>query len=272
MQVYVEYAFLDNFLIDFILIKLSLKCAKIKTNFFKIFLSAFVGGALVIMLSLFSFNKVVGLALKISVGLLLTLIAGSYVKVKDYFLATFYFFAFTFLSGGAIIALFNLADVDYNSYFVLNYDSLMPIGITFLIVYLSTKLFTYIIKRLISGYEREDFFRKCEVTIDGKTVKASGFIDSGNRLYDNLTGLPVIMASKGFIKKLYRINALPNSYRNLKISTVSGETTIKIFYIEKLVIYKGIKMNIYNNVVIGESLLGIDVDGECDLLLHNTLT
>ncbi len=271
MQVYIEYAFLDNFIIDFILLKLSLKCAKVKTNLLRLIISATVGSVLTILLSLLNFNKIFTLLLKILLGLLITFLGGSYVKIKDYLFGTLYFFLFTFLSGGVIIALFNLADIDYENYFILNYNSIIPIGVTFLIVYISSKGFTYIIEKLISNLEKEEFFRRCEITINGVKIKANGYIDSGNRLYDNLTGLPVIMASKLFIKKLYENKALPSSYRNLKIETVSGETTIKIFNIEKLVIYKGLKMNIYNNVIIGESKFNILVGGECDLLLHFSL-
>ena len=73
------------------------------------------------------------------------------------------------------------------------------------------------------------------------------------------------------IKKLAEKGALPNTYRKLNIETVNGESTIKIFYIDKLLIYKGVNLNIYNNVLIGEGSSNLYVDGYCDLLLHYTL-
>ncbi|MBR2376279.1 MAG: sigma-E processing peptidase SpoIIGA [Clostridia bacterium] len=271
MEVYIEYAFIDNFIIDFILLKLSTKCAKIKTSILRIAVVSIIGSVIAILLPLISVNKIFILPIKITLGLLLSYLSGSFLKFKDYLLSTFYFFAFTFLSGGAIIALFNFASIDYESYFILNYNSFMPIGVTFLIVYLASKCLIILANRLVKSLERENYVRKCVVVINGKKILAQGFIDTGNKLYDNLTGLPVIVASKLFIKKLAFENLLPNSYRNLKIETASGCSTIKIFYIDKLLIYNGINANIYNNVLIGEGLTNLYVDGYTDLLLHYTL-
>ncbi len=271
MQVYIEYAFLDNFIMDFLLIRISLKCAKIKTSVLRLIVASIIGTVLTITLSLFTFKSGILIVLKILLGLLIAFLGGSYIKVKDYFLGAFYFFLFTFLSGGIIIAVFNLAGIDYESYFILNYDSVIPIGVTFLIVYLSSKGFTLLIENIIKNKENENFFRKCEIVVKGKKLKAVGFIDTGNKLYDNFTGLPVIIASQSFIKRLALNNSLPSTYKNLKIETVNGSSTIKIFYIDKLMIYKGTQMNIYNNVLLGEGYLNLDVGEKCDLLLHSTL-
>lgn len=271
MQVYIEYAFLDNFIMDFILLKISLKCAKIKTSIFRLCISSFIGTVLTIILSLFTFKGWVLFALKILLGLLIAFLGGNYIKIKDYLLSVIFFFLFTFLSGGAIIALFNLSGIDYNSYFVLNYNSILPIGVTFLMVYLFTKGFTLLVESIIKNKEKENFYRKCEIVINGKKLKVIGYIDTGNNLYDNFSGLPVIIASKSLIKKLYINNALPNTYKNIMVETINGSSTIKIFYIDKLMIYKGTLMNIYNNVLLGVGGTDLNVGFECDLLLHSTL-
>lgn len=271
MEVYIEYAFIDNFIIDFILLKTSLKCAKIKTNFLRILVASIIGSIIAIVLPLFNINDLFVLPIKFFLGLLITYVSGSFVKISDYFYLNLYFFAFTALSGGAIIALFYFAGIDYENYFILNYDSFMPIGVTFLIVYLTSKGLIIAINKLVKSLETENFTRKCEVVINGKKILCQGFIDTGNKLYDNLSGLPVIVASKSFIKKLYKNCALPNSYRKLNVETVGGESTIKLFYIDKLLIYKGAKVNIYNNVLIGEGLSNIYVGDYIDLLLHYTL-
>ena len=56
--------------------------------------------------------------------------------------------------------------------------------------------------------------------------------------------------------------------KNLSFSTVSGESIMKIYLIDKLVIYNGIEMNIYNNVFIGYSGINFDKGVEYDILLH----
>ena len=117
MQVYIEYAFLDNFIIDFILLKLSYTCARVKTSVLRLFVATIVGTMFAIVVPLFSLNNIVLLPLKLFVGVLIVYIGAIFNNFKHYVISTFYFFAFTFLSGGVIIAVFNLALIDYKVYF-----------------------------------------------------------------------------------------------------------------------------------------------------------
>ena len=111
MTVYIEYVIIDNFIIDFLLIKSSFKIAKIKSNLLRQIISASVGTAFAVIVPFFNLNGVFNVIVKVLAGGFIVFTGGKYVSFKSYFTALFFFFLFTFISGGLIIALFNLADI-----------------------------------------------------------------------------------------------------------------------------------------------------------------
>lgn len=271
MQVYIEYALLDNFVIDFILLKASLKCGRIKSGIVRQILASLFGALIGVFLPLLNVHKSLLFIIKIISGGIIVLIGGKYVKVKTYFLGVLFFFSFTALTGGFLIALFNLAQIEYDKYFLLFNNSLIPISLSVIIIYLCLKIVVYFINSLSKSRGIEPFVRKCEVIINGKKIKVLGFIDSGNNLYEKSSGMPIIISSKNFIKTLYLNGALPNKYKEMEISTVSGNTKIKIYLVDKLLIYNGLNVNIYNNVWIGEGLIEFSSENNYQLLLHSAL-
>ena len=76
---------------------------------------------------------------------------------------------------------------------------------------------------------------KCEVYINDKKIIADGFIDTGNKLYDNITGLPVIVASKSFIKKLCEVyGTLDSCYTYRLTGKIVRTHNMAVFSLETL--------------------------------------
>ena len=271
MQIYVEYALLDNFVIDYILLKSSLKCARVKSSVKRQILASLFGALCGVLLPLINCAYFLIFIIKIISGMIIVLIGGKYVSAKTYFLGTAFFFSFTAITGGFLIALFNLAKIDYNKYFLLFNNSILPISLSIALIYFCSKIVVWFINSLSKSRGIEPFVRKCEIVINGKKLKVSGFIDSGNNLYERSTGMPIIISSKNFIKKLYENKALPNKYKTVEIFTVSGIDKIKVYEVDKLLIYNGLNVNIYNNVWIGEGSIDFSSENVYELLLHSAL-
>lgn len=266
MFVYIEYAVIDNMVINFLLIKTAVKICKIKTKFLYLFLSALLGTVFAILIPFFNLSDFLFILIKITIALLMTLIGGQYPSFKKYLFTFAVFLFFTFLCGGFLIFLFNLAKIDYESYFTLNYDSLLPVGITALILYLISKLTLYLVKKVISYKNLTPFIRECVIVINKKKFVVKGFIDSGNGLYDKKSGLPVIVCSNSFFENLKDIN-VKKSVSDLEFDTVSGSSTMKLYVIDKLMIFNGVNVNIFNNVLLGVSPFGFN-STKYQLLLH----
>ena len=109
MVIYVEYALLENLVLDGILLALTLVSAKIPLKFWRVCLSAAVGAAFAVVYPLLKLPTALSYLLKFSVGFLLCFLAVGRVKTKKewgrYALSCIFFFAYSFAFGGALTAL-----------------------------------------------------------------------------------------------------------------------------------------------------------------------
>ena len=268
MEIYVEYVIIDNFIIDWLLLKSSLNCCKVKTGKLRLLIASLLGTAVAVLMPLFKLQVVFNIIIKILLGALMVVVAGRYNGYMQAVKTFFTFICLTMLSGGAIISCFYLAGIDYTLYYNINYNSFLPIGISVLAVFLLTKFTVKSFQLLLKYKYTKPLIRKCEIHARGKKLTAYGFIDSGNSLVDTSSGLPIIVVSKNLFKKLEYNAMLKIPVKTLSFSTVSSESIMKIYIIDKLVIYNGIEMNIYNNVLIGYSGINFDKGVEYDILLH----
>lgn len=270
MQVYVEYVIIDNLIIDFLLLKLSTKTACVRSTFFRLLLSSILGTGVAVIMPLFKISALLQVIIKVMLAISMCLISAKTDSLKKHFYNFCFFILYTFLMGGAIIALFYLSGVDYKVYFSLHYNSFMPISITVLLVYLTYCLLTRLVKRLLVTKSIYPFFRKCAVVVNGKKFIVNGYIDSGNLLFETKYNLPIIVASKKLSHKLFDGNIKIKNNGTIKYQTAGGEGYMQIYVIDKLIIYSGVSVVTSKNVLIGKSSQNF-YGGECDLLLHPSL-
>lgn len=269
MQVYIEYAFLDNMIINYVLLKTATRCAKVKTRFIFIFLSSLLGTAVALILPLVTLPSILLISIKLLLAVTMVLICGRYIKVKTYFITLAFFILFTFLCGGFLIALFNFAGVDYNVYFLVNNDSVVPIGISVLFIYIASIVVTKVTKLLLKERSLKPFLRNCVIVVNKKKFSVKGFIDSGNGLYDSRSGLPIIVCSNELFEKLFS-SGIKKSVSKISFDTVSGTSKMQLYVIDKIMIYNGSLVNIFNNVLLGVSEFGFN-SADYDLLLHPSI-
>ncbi len=268
---YIEYVIIDNFIINYLLLKTSMASSRAKTCKLKLSISASVGTIVAVLMPLFNISSGFLILIKINLGLLMVLIAGEYLTVKKLMVSLGFFVGYTFLAGGMIIALFFLSGIDYTVYFSVNYNSFMPVGISVLLVYIFTKLTLYLITNLLKIRDIKPFVRRCIIVVSGKKFKVNGFIDSGNRLFDKKSGLPIIVVSKSLFEKLNLGEVKLIAKSSLTVNTVNGESVMKIYAVDKLLIYNGEYANIINNVMIVKSEFDFEKGEEYDVLLNPSL-
>ncbi len=270
MSVYIEYVIIDNLIIDYLLLMLAYRLANVKTNFYRLIFSSAVGTCFAVLMPLISIDKTYLTIVKILVGFLLVLLGGKFLTIKKYLFSVLYFFIFTFMMGGAIIGLFYLADIDFEKFYSFNYDSFIPVGITVLLVYIFSELLKKLILKIFKEKAINPFIRKCVIVLKNKRITATGFYDSGNRLFDYKSGVPIIIGSNSLFNKIDNLGIFTKQKGEISIKTVSGEGKIKFYEVDKLLIYNGNILNIYNNVLIARSNEEFDDDIRYDLLLSTS--
>ncbi len=226
MVVYVEYAFLQNFLLDGGLLWLAMKASKHPPSPLRLLLSAVLGGAFALLFPLLSLSAGLSLLLKTAVGILLPLMAFGRVRNKKEggrcAMSVLFFFLFTFGFGGA------LTGVDEN------FPLQRRTGTGVLIGFAVLTLFSlFLVEKL---YAKRAIYRHvydCTVYVGEKKAKIRGFFDSGNLAMKN--GLPVCFLSADILYDLCGNEIVFGAVEGgqvceeMVISTQAGERRVPLY-------------------------------------------
>ena len=257
MTVYIEYVLIDNFAIDFFLLKATFSLTRKRVPRWRLLLCAVLGAGIALVFPLVQVHTVILSLIKTAAGFLIILLAAEYSSFKDFYVNAALFLGLTFALGGAITGIYSLLGVDPSSEF--------SIAAMALPAYVLLKAVTATVKYI---YRRKDIISavyEIEMTVNGVAVKANGFFDTGNALYDGDS--PVIVCGKKFAEKFIK-DSIPK-IKHIYYGTVSGRDRMLAFKIDNLKIYIGDKPNIFNNVTLGVAKKNVGTG--YDVILHPAL-
>lgn len=258
MQVYAEYAVIENFCMDFTLLVAAKAASKNPAKYGRIALASALGACFAVIYPLFGLGGAAGVAVKLVAGAAMCALAGKYRSVKGYVKFTAVFTAATFLTGGALIAVFSLAGVEYSEGggYIL---SSVPVGIP---------LFVALVLVIAIGKIRRKFAgarcvaAACRIYVGDKYAICPAFYDSGNNVYCH--GVPVSIVPANVAKKLTNAESIKTF---VDIHTVAGKSKIAVFTAEKIEIDDG-----KSNVTRHDVMLGISPQHINKIVLHPDLS
>ena len=258
MTVYIEYVIIDNVIIDYLLLKATFVFTGFSFRKCRLFLCAFLGAIISLVFPLVEINGLIHTSLKIMSGMLIILLANNYKSFNAFFKCAIVFFLLTFLSGGAVTGIYNLLGISLGTESVVA-SVILPV---YLVLKLLSKTIIYLCKRV----DVVKFCYDVELTHNDKTIKAKGFLDTGNNLYDKES--PVILCSSGLIKKFLGESIINIKFNKLKLSTVAGEKTNLCFKLDKFILYLENKQHIFNYITV---CIADIVGDEYQIILHPAL-
>ncbi len=229
MVVYVEYAFLENFLLDGSLLWLSLLASKTPVRVKNLLFSAAIGGVFAVVYPLLALPDLLGQTLKIAVGFLLCFLVAGRVKSKKewgrYAFICVCFFALTFVFAGAITAVGATGAWVWLAFIVLGVNTLL------------------LVKKLYEKRARDRYIYDCEIAYNEKRIKVLGFYDSGN--FARFQNIPVCFVSPDIIFDLFQDVAMGEDSgqvcAEMAVTTVNGEKRVRLYRGElKIVEHKNI--------------------------------
>ncbi len=258
MKIYLDLILFLNFFLDFILL-LSVSLILKRNAKIKRLLLASLVGALSIFSLFYPFNSFTLFLLKIVISIFMVLISFGFKDIKYTINNIIYLYLVSIILGGALylvndsLSYKNTGLVFYHNGFSINF---------ILIFFLSPLiLFIYIKKQ---RKLKEEYAKKYEVEItflNGKTKLLTGFLDTGNNLYDPYKKRPIIVVNKSILQ-----NYKPRCIL-VPCKTVNKESLLKCFKIKKIII-NGKKVGI--DCLVGITDNNFNIEG-VDLLLHEKL-
>lgn len=217
MTVYWEYAFAENFLLDGLLLFLSVRCAGEKPNGLRLSFAAACGGGEALLFPLLRLPLWCALAVKLLLGTLLVVLALKKPTKRTFFTALAAFFALTFGLGGAIFALDGIFGL-----------SAAGGRVPLIAIVCTAAAFAFAVAKGARALYRSAGLRRalydCRVTANGRSYRWRGLADSGNRLF--FRGRPVCVIPPSAALALFR-GMQPIG--RMRIDTVGGSRESPVF-------------------------------------------
>ena len=283
--IYIDIFFIENFIIDFLLILCSVKIspsfAKKSRIVFASLIAAAYSVAAVFCLKILN-NPITGVA----VSFVIVYIAFLPQDIRNFVKSMAYFYAVCFIFGGFVNVLIYMTDfarifggVFFDGAVYLPFSTFKIVLFTVLCWLIVTKT-ADVIKRAL---QHSCSMRRVCVKCCGKSFESSGFIDTGNMLFERSSHLPVTVMDKSCIAKLFDerlcrfilskdIASIYEFYGDLKwfiipYSTVSGKSLMLAFMPESVIISNNTEKKCITECLIGISEKKLSADG-CKFIIN----
>lgn len=211
MTVYIEYAILDNLVIDYLILKATFTVTGLARKKGRLFLCAFLGSVLAVFYPLINLATLHLTIFKLCSALLIVLLSGDFRSAKEFFVCYLLFFLITFLFGGSTGAIF--------SFFNIEIASTTCVSLVILPVYFIYKMVLYGKKFFFRKKQINNFSYLVKIKLKSKSIIANGFLDSGNSVY--VDGSPVVFCSKKLAKDIINTGEI-FKLKQIYVNTVNG--------------------------------------------------
>lgn len=286
MELYVEYVIIDNLVINTLILLCTKATMKLRSKFYQLFLSALVGTVFAVCSPLFGLQNIVLLPMKFALAFIMILILAPFNSVKDFFLSFVFFVLYTLLLGGACVATLLLFGTSIEKLSAGGYDMAVPVGVILLIVSLYVSVIIAIARYVSERKSISPFIREVELVINKRVLKFNAFIDSGNKLIDKKSGLPVIILSVKLLEKYFEKEDIENlllhqgrvknsifkGVHSISYSTISGESKkMVVFEADSICIKNQQGEYITNKFMVGVTFQTFNDSVKYDMLLNPAL-
>lgn len=258
MKIYVDLIILLNFFLDFILLLSVSLILKRNVKLKRIVFGALIGGISIIFL----FTHISSLALfifKILISILMVLVTFSYKDFKYTINNLIYLYLLSIILGGFLYYVNN--ELSYKNVGLIFFHDGPKINLLLVIILSPLITIIYVIK---SRKLKEEYSKKYEVTItflNKKKINLTGFLDTGNNLYDPYKKRPILVINKEVLG-----NYKPRCVL-VPCVTVKNKEMMKCFKVKKIVVNG---KEIEDECLVGISDNKFGIDG-VDLLLHKKI-
>lgn len=245
MNYYLEYIFLENIIVNFLLLNLVNIFTKSNTKKINIIISSIFSSIYTIVILVLNLNLFV---IKILLIIFIVYIAYNPKSIFKYFKIIIYYLFLNYLYLGIIIGITLMFSIDTQNIIL----KILVYIISAIILYLLTKFMWKMWKTNI----KKD---KLTYTINIKGQEIYCFVDTGNMVKNFEHNLDVIFLDKKWYDVLYKKDVL-NKKVNTHIHSVIGDSMITGYIIENLEVYKDRKkIKIIKKIIISFSNQSINI-------------
>lgn len=249
MTVYVEYVFLNNLAINYLIAYLTLTALREDVKIGRTLLVATIGGLFsVLQLYFDGYNAVVKILLSI---VMVALLKKEY-TLNSFTLALTVFYLISFAFAGAALMLENFYDLNGSLYYFAVCGGIL----------LAFAVVRYSVKSLYERKMTKEYHLPVEVMTEEGAVQLTGYYDSGNKLTDQ-NGSPVVVIGRTLSEKLKL-----SQDGEIAVNTVGGVKILSLVAIKLKIYYSSGANKLYRtHAAVSDSLAARGYD----IILHRDM-
>lgn len=204
MIIYLDLVFIINFIIDLLLLLTVNIALKRYSKISRLLLSALFGSVSLIGLFI-PLNSFFLSLFKLIMGMCMALIAFGYKNIKYTFYNVLYLFMSSIILGGFLY--YMKVEFSYKNEGLVFYYNGLAINYIFLVIVAPLILYVFI-KSLKVLKEVKNYYYKVNIIFANNfNLVLTGFLDTGNKLFDPITNKPIILINKKLIKGKFNIRS-----------------------------------------------------------------
>ena len=251
MTIYLDVIFLENLILNFLILFAVGIETKSKVKFVRIVVSSVVGSAYTVLLYMINNDFFHSIIMKILLSLVMNYIAYKTNKIKEILKKIVYFYLTSFVFGGGALALIyvvNTGKISIHNGVISGKYTLLTIMIgvivSFIVIIISFKL----IKNTIT---KKDLICTINIKVNDKVIKTKALIDTGNLLKEPITNIPVIVVEHKLLKNIIPDEILENIENILGGDLKNVSEITKNEYLSKMKIIPFSSLGKQNGILLG---------------------
>lgn len=251
MTIYLDVIFLENIVINYIILYVTGIISKVQINQKRLITGALIGAFYSIIYYVLNLKIYSSFIIKIILSIVIIYVAFNSNSFKDLLKKVLLFYLTSFVFGGsaiAIIYMVNSQNITIQNGVLIGSYTIKTVLIGIVIAYFIIIFAFKIIKTKIS---KKDLICEIEISFNNKKIKSKALIDTGNLLKEPITNLPVIVMERTLLDE-----ALPKEILNNSEEILGGDFSkipenIKEEYYSKLKVIPYSSLGKQNGMLLG---------------------
>lgn len=262
MVIYIDMLFLENFILDFIILYVTGLISKNKIKFLKLIFGSALGAIYVVMYYFIKINVYSNIIIKLLLSIIMIYISFVPTNFKEMLKLTVFFYLTSFVFGGAalsVIYMLNSRRITIQNGILIGNYTIRTIFIGVVIACIVTIIAFKFVK---AKFSKNDLFCNIIIKINNKQIKTKAMLDTGNFLKDPITNIPVVVVEYTVLYDMVPKEILDNIEDILGGDLEKIPENIKNEYMSKLKVIPFSSLGKQNGMLLGLKADGLIVDNE----------
>ena len=251
MTIYLDVIFLENIVINYIILYVTGLISKIQIKQKRLMAGALIGAFYSIIYYVLNLKIYSSFIIKIILSIVIIYVAFNSNSFKDLLKKVLLFYLTSFVFGGsaiAIIYMVNSQNITIQNGVLVGSYTIRTVLIGIVIAYFTIIFAFRILKTKIS---KKDLICEIEIIFNNKKIKSKALIDTGNLLKEPITNLPVIVMERTLLDEVLPKEILNNSEEILGGDFSKIPENIKEKYYSKLKVIPYSSLGKQNGMLLG---------------------